>query len=319
MPPTGQRDRAMDLIETVGLTRRFGPLVAVDDVSLTVHAGEVFGLLGPNGAGKTTTLRMIAGLIGPTSGTVTVAGERVTDGPKQAQRARRLVGVLPEEVGLYADLPVGRTLELFARLYRVPPALAAERVESLLVRLGLWDRRDAAAATLSKGLKQRLGLARALVHEPPVVLLDEPTANLDPEAATLVRDVLGELRAEGRAVVLNTHRLEEAERVCDRVGVLRGHLVAVGAPDDLRHRAGSAQVRIEVEAWEPSFTGIVEAAGGAVARVERGTALVELSGGFAGTPAVVTALAQAGAAIRAVVPEVESLEEAYFGLMGGAA
>lgn len=309
----------MDLIETEGLTRRFGDLVAVDDVSLTVRAGEVFGLLGPNGAGKTTTLRMVAGLIGPTSGRVTVAGERVTDGPKVARRARRLVGVLPEEVGLYPDLSVARTLAFFARLYQVPPAAAAERIESLLVRLGLWDRRDAAAATLSKGLKQRLGLARALVHEPPVVLLDEPTANLDPEAATLVREVLAELRDCGRAVVLNTHRLEEAERVCDRVGVLRGRLVAVGAPDDLRHRAGSAHLRIEVEAWSPALTRAVEAAGGAVARVERTTAHVELAAGLAGAPAVVSALAAAGAAIRAVVPESESLEDAYFGLVGGAA
>ncbi|MCV2394935.1 ABC transporter ATP-binding protein [Actinotalea sp. M2MS4P-6] len=309
----------MDLIVTEGLTRTFGDLVAVDGLSLQVHSGEVFGLLGPNGAGKTTTLRMIAGLIGPTTGTVTVAGERVTDGPKQAQRARRLVGVLPEEVGLYPDLTVAKTLALFARLYHVPPAEAADRIDGLLVRFGLWDRRDAAAATLSKGLKQRLGLARALVHEPPVVLLDEPTANLDPEAATLVRGMLAELRADGRAVVVNTHRLDEAERVCDRVGVLRGRLVAVGTPDHLRDRSKVARLRVELEAWDPAYAEVVAAAGATLVRVDRATVTVDLAAGWAGTPAVVTGLAQAGAAIRAVIPQEESLEDAYLGLVGGAA
>ncbi len=306
-----------DLIETDHLTRRFGEVLAVDEVSLSVRAGEVFGLLGPNGAGKKTTLRMVAGLIGASSGRVLVAGEPVTDGAEPARRARAAIGVLPEEVGLYPDLPVARTLELFARLYRMPRDVATERIESLLTRLGLWDRRDAAAATLSKGLKQRLGLARALVHDPPVVLLDEPTANLDPEAATLVREVLGELRDAGHAVVVNTHRLEEAQRVCDRVGVLRTRLVAVGSPASLRRPEGRARVRIVLEAWQPSFTETVQAAGATVAHLEGAEALVELQDGAAGTPAVVTALAEAGAAIRAVVPEEESLERAYFDILGG--
>ncbi len=200
------------------LTRRFDEVVAVDALSLEIPSGEIFGLLGPNGAGKTTTLRMLAGLIGVSSGVAHIAGLDVT-APAQAREVRRLVGVLPEEAGLYGDLSAVRTLDFFGRLYRMSRSARTDRAELLLTRLGLWERRDDAASSLSKGLKQRLALARALVHDPQVILLDEPTANLDPEAAAVVRDVLLDLKGQGRTVVVNTHRLEEAERVCDRVGI----------------------------------------------------------------------------------------------------
>jgi ABC-2 type transport system ATP-binding protein len=304
----------VDVLVADRLTRRFGDVVAVDDVSLTVREGEVFGLLGPNGAGKTTTLRMIAGLIGATSGTVRVAGVDVHD-PASAKAARALVGVLPEEVGLYADLSVARTLDFFARLYRVPAEQRATRIEALLDRLGLWGRRDDAAATLSKGLKQRLALARALVHDPPVVLLDEPTANLDPEATTLVREVLVELKAAGRAVVVNTHRLEEAERVCDRVGVLAARLVAVGTPEELRTHGGATRLHVTLVTWEPAFERAVVEAGARLVRVEGSTAELVLDSGPAATPAVVDRLVRAGAAVLSVVPESETLEEAYLDLV----
>ena len=221
------------MILTEGLTRRFGPTLAVDQLNLEIADGEIFGLLGPNGAGKTTTVRMLAGLIGVSSGRAVVAGLDVTD-PSRAGEVRRLVGVLPEEAGLYGDLSATRTLDFFGRLYRMSKSARSERTEVLLTRLGLWERRDDPASSLSKGLKQRLALARALIHDPQVVLLDEPTANLDPEAAAVVRDVLLELKAQGRTVVVNTHRLEEAERVCDRVGILRTQLLRVGTPHQLR-------------------------------------------------------------------------------------
>src|SRR6478736_8503537 len=223
----------LGVILTDRLTRRFGPALAVDELSLEISGGEIFGLLGPNGAGKTTTVRMLAGLIGVSSGHARIAGLDVTE-VSQAREVRRLVGVLPEEAGLYGDLSAARTLDFFGRLYRMGRSARTDRAELLLTRLGLWERRDDPASSLSKGLKQRLALARALVHDPEVVLLDEPTANLDPEAAAVVRDVLLDLKAEGRTIVVNTHRLEEAERVCDRVGILRTRLLRVGTPHELR-------------------------------------------------------------------------------------
>jgi ABC-2 type transport system ATP-binding protein len=312
----------VDMVVTSGLTRYYGGVVAVEDVSLSVGEGEIFGLLGPNGAGKTTMVRMLAGLIGASAGVARVAGVEVTD-PTEARRARALVGILPEEVGLYGDLTVARTLEFFGRLYQVPDAVLAERIETWLTRFGLWERRDAAAATLSKGLKQRLALARALVHDPLVVLLDEPTANLDPEAAAQVRDVLAELAAAGRSVLVNTHRLDEAERTCDRIGVLRTRLLQVGTPDELRALAyGSevtAPVTVRLETWDPAFGGALTAIGAEWLRTSgspNGDATLELTARASAVPDLVAALVAAGARVRAVIPRAGSLEQAYLDLIG---
>ena len=155
------------MIETNELTRTFGSTTAVDRLTLTISEGEVFGLLGPNGAGKTTTVRMLSGLIGRTSGDATVAGFRLSD-LDSARKLRSAIGLLPEEPGLYPDLSAARTLDFYGRLYQVPAALRADRIEKLLTLLGLWDRRDAPARTFSKGMRQRLAIARALIHDPPV-------------------------------------------------------------------------------------------------------------------------------------------------------
>ncbi|HET8595821.1 MAG TPA: ABC transporter ATP-binding protein [Intrasporangium sp.] len=274
------------MISVEGLTRRFGDTLAVDDLTVDIHDGEVFGLLGPNGAGKTTTVRMLAGLIGVTSGRATVSGVDVTD-RSAGPRLRGLVGVLPEEVGLYGDLSAAQTLDFFGRLQHLPANVRAERVDDLLHRLDLWDRRDVPAASLSKGLKQRLALARALVHDPPVVLLDEPTANLDPEVARTVREFLVDLGRRGHTVIINTHRLEEAERICDRVGILRTRLLRVGSPTELRASMTGDRVTVELERVTDA---VLEAAravcGGAVdngrAAVGRATAGSAVAGSGAG-------------------------------------
>jgi ABC-2 type transport system ATP-binding protein len=221
------------VIETKSLTRKFGDVTAVDGLTFSIAEGEVFGLLGPNGAGKTTTIRMLAGLIGTTSGEARVAGCRVGD-PAAARKLRSLVGLMPEEAGLYPDLSAARTLDFFGRLYGVPAGKCAERTERLLTLLDLWDRRDDRVRTYSKGMKQRLTIARALINDPPVLFLDEPTANLDPAGAKTVRDFLLGLKQEKRTILLNTHQLAEAERVCDRVGIMQRRLITVGTPDELR-------------------------------------------------------------------------------------
>jgi ABC-2 type transport system ATP-binding protein len=217
------------MIHTENLTRRFGNVLAVDGLSLDVREGEVFGFLGPNGAGKTTTVRMLTALIAPSSGSAVVNGFRVG---RQDGDIRRSVGILTETPGLYDTLSAQRNLEIFARLYEVKDIWG--QVEKYLRLFGLWERREDPAATFSKGMKQKLALARALLHEPKVVFLDEPTAALDPEAAHLVRESIVQLRQEGRTVFLCTHNLDEADRLCDRVGVFKTRLLAVDTPAHLR-------------------------------------------------------------------------------------
>src|SRR5580693_3713922 len=229
----GGVSREVAMIEIEGLTRKFGEVTAVDGLTLTIGEGEVFGLIGPNGAGKTTTVRMLACLISRTAGEARIGGHSIGD-PAAARKIRSLIGLMPEEAGLYPDLSAARTLDFYGRLYQVPGTLRAERTERLLTLLRLWDRRDAPVKTFSKGMRQRLALARALIHDPPVLFLDEPTANLDPEGAKTVRDFLLQLREEKRTILLNTHQLAEAERVCDRVGIMHTKLIAVGTPDGLR-------------------------------------------------------------------------------------
>src|SRR6188508_892735 len=199
-----------------GLGRRFGDRWAVRDLSIEVRRGEVLGLLGPNGAGKTTTVRLLTALIEPTEGRAWVDGLDVTERPEEV-RAR--VGILTETPGLYEKLSATANLEFFGRLYGLDASTRAERIEHYLRLFSLWDRRDDVAGNFSKGMKQKLAIARALLHDPAVVFLDEPTAALDPEAAYVVREAIEDLRKAGRTIVLATHNLDEADRLCDRVAL----------------------------------------------------------------------------------------------------
>jgi ABC-2 type transport system ATP-binding protein len=226
-------------IDARGLTRRFGARVAVADVTLDVAAGEIVALLGPNGAGKTTTLRMLAGLLAPTSGSGTVAGVPLTATPDAALRAS--VGLLTETPGLWDRLTVWTNLLTYARLYGVsdPPA----RVRAVLDRLGLGDRAGDVTAVLSKGLRQRVAIARALLHAPPVLLLDEPTSGLDPAAARDVRRLVTDLARDGAAIVVCTHNLAEAEALAGRIGILKTRLLAFDTAHGLGVRPG--QISLE--------------------------------------------------------------------------
>lgn len=301
------------------LTRRFGAVLAVNQLSLEISDGEIFGLLGPNGAGKTTTVRMLAGLVGVSSGNAHIGELDVTDA-SQAREVRRLVGVLPEEAGLSGDLSAVRTLDFFGRLYRMSRSARTDRSEMLLTRLGLWERRDDAASSLSKGLKQRLALARALVHDPEVVLLDEPTANLDPQAASVVRDVLLDLKAQGRTVLINTHRLEEAERVCDRVGILRTRLLRVGTPHELRTAMPpSRRIVIELETVRDSDIALLRETGAEAVVVTGNRIELKLGAPHATSADFVTALVTAGARVDGVSAADESLEDAYLSILGNLA
>jgi ABC-2 type transport system ATP-binding protein len=307
------------VIETRNLIRKFGDVTAVDGLTLTIAEGEVFGLLGPNGAGKTTTIRMLAGLIGKTGGEAWVAGCRVGD-PAAARKLRSLVGLMPEEAGLYPDLSAARTLDFFGRLYQVPAGLRAERTERLLTMLDLWDRRDARVRTFSKGMKQRLTIARALINDPPVLFLDEPTANLDPEGAKTVRDFLLRLKRDKRTILLNTHQLAEAERVCDRVGIMHTRLVAVGTPDGLRGTVSSSTgsehaTAIQLTVVTDAVVAAARQAGRTDVKVSGNTVTVPVGKPERDNPGLVKAIVAAGGEIQFVSGIVPTLEEAYLKLL----
>ncbi len=299
----------MPAIETYQLTRRFDGLTAVDGLSIMVERGEVVGLLGPNGAGKTTTIRMLAALIPPTSGAARVAGHRLGE---DDDGVRRSVGILTETPGLYDRLSARRNLELHARLQGVDDVAAT--VDRYLELLGLADRADDAAGTFSKGMRQKLALARALLHEPEILLLDEPTAGLDPHVARVVRDSIASLREEGRTILLSTHNLEEAERLCDRVAMIQGGLVAFDRPAALRERLLSPRVHVRLATMDH---------GAAVARAlpfvravtENGDTLTVTLADPNDTPDLVRGLVEAGVRVHEVVAVRPTLEEVYLEIM----
>jgi len=300
------------MIHTEGLTRAFGSRTAVDELDLDVREGEVLGLLGPNGAGKTTTVRMLACLLSPTSGRAWVAGHEVgTNGPL----IRSSVGILTESPGFYKRLSVERNLRFFAELYGVSSPRTP--VQRYLERLGLWDRRGDAVATLSKGLRQRLALARALVHEPKVLFLDEPTAGLDPESARDVRRFIGELASDRRTVLLCTHNLPEAEELCGRIAVLHTRLIALDRPEALKQRMSGRRVAVELANPRPEFAadlGLPFVAGTTLAG---STLAVEVADPERDVPALVRRLVELGAEIRSVARDERTLEDVYLDLVGG--
>jgi ABC-2 type transport system ATP-binding protein len=293
------------------LTRRFDSRVAVEDVSLTLERGEIFALLGPNGAGKTTTLRMLAGLIAPSSGDIIIDDERLS--PTNAARLRGRIGLLTEAPGLWERLTVRQNLSVYAHLHGVHDP--ARRVDETLDAFGILDRAGDQAAQLSKGLKQRVALARTLLHEPSIVLLDEPTSGLDPESARDVRDMIVRQREEGRAVLLSTHNLAEVERVADRVAVLRTRLIAVDTPAALRARLFGSSLRIVIGQPAERFASAAGGAGVADVRASANTLSIAADDAKHRAPAIVRRLVAAGADIESVIIEEPSLEEVYLRLL----
>jgi ABC-2 type transport system ATP-binding protein len=305
------------LIETVGLGRKFESTVAVDDLSLQIKDGEAFAFLGPNGAGKTTTVRMLCCLISPTSGTAFLNKLDVRDAEEQL-KIRQSIGLLPENPGLYESLGAYRNLDFYARLYGVSAQDRQRRITELLKTLNLWDRREEAVGKFSKGMKQKVAIARALVHDPEYIFLDEPTAALDPEAAKTVREFLLELKKEGRTIFLNTHNLDEAQRVCDRIGVLRTRLVAVGTPDELASRYFGRTTMIQLREVRPEYLQALRSMPDVLdVRQESSSILVQAADPKRDNPAIVSKLVAMGAEVSYVEEVKRSLEDIYLKLVGG--
>lgn len=299
------------MIQTDGLTKLFQETLAVDALTLNVEAGEVFGFLGPNGAGKTTTLRMLSALISPTSGTASVAGYEIG---KDDDQIRGKVGILTEAPGLYNRLSAERNLAFFAELYEVEEV--ETQVERYLRMLGLWDRRQEDAGTFSKGMRQKLAIARALLHEPQVLFLDEPTSGLDPEAARLVRDFIVELKQEGRTIFLCTHNLDEADRLCDRIAVINTQLLAMDTPASLRHQLYDRAVVFHLRGFNPKYNERLKSME-FIQSVETmdNKLIVYLNDPERHNPEIIRALVEEGAQIQFVGELKRSLEDVYFKLV----
>jgi ABC-2 type transport system ATP-binding protein len=311
VPPSAGHDGAV--LSVHNLSKRFGNRIAFQDVSFEIGHGEVFGFLGPNGAGKTTTVRTLGTLIAPTSGSATIAG--IPLAPENGVQIRRRISVMPESPGLYQRLSVAENLECFAGLYEVPAA--RDRIGRVLRAVGLADRAGDPCGSLSKGLRQRVALARALLPDPQVLFLDEPTSGLDPVAAHDVHELIGELRRGGVTIFLTTHRLEEAERLCDRVAILNTTLRTVGRPDELRDRLFAKTLTVTTRAPLPEPGQVFVGLPGVDGWRQDGAAgyVLDVSDPAVAAPEATRALVAAGADVLSIGESRHTLEDVYLELI----
>ncbi len=310
------------MIRTKKLTRRFGEHTAVDQLDLEVKAGEIFGFLGPNGAGKTTTIRMLCALVDPTSGEAWVNGHPVGQA-KTNDLVRQSVGLLTEQPGLYEPLNSLDNMLFYAQLYGLSKPEATKRAEETLRWLDLWQWRNDPVGTFSKGMKQKLAIGRALLHRPKLLFLDEPTASLDAEASHSVREAILSLRDAGRTIFLSTHNMEEANRLCDRIGIFKQRLLQLDTPEKLRHNFGVEERRVIVRLRnQPDHltekVGELEFVHSSQWLPEPGQSggnlEVRLANPASHNPALVRYLVEIGAEILLLTDDTPSLEEVYLAI-----
>ena len=303
------------MIETENLTRKFGDLTAVDGVTFRVADGEIFGFLGPNGAGKTTTVRMLCCLISKTSGEARVEGYDVGSVP-DALKIRRLIGLVPDNVGLYESMSAYDNLDFYGKLYDCSETQRKDNIKRFLTMLGLWEKKDVVAGTFSKGMKQKLAIARSLIHDPQILFMDEPTASLDPESAKTVRDFILDLKKEKKTIFLNTHNLDEAQRICDRIAILNTRLMAMGTPSELERTVSGRKTVIQLQ--EPASAPVVEAVGklaiGGVA-VDGSKLTVDVKDPESENNSILEAILKAGGHVQSVAITGSSLEDVYLKLV----
>ncbi len=298
------------MITVENLTKKFGEVTAVENLTFKVEEGEVFGFLGPNGAGKTTTIRMLCCLISKTSGEARIGDYQIGKATDSLQ-IRRMIGLVPDNVGLYSDLSALENLDFYGKLYEYPEVPRRENIERFLKMLGLWDRKDARAGSFSKGMKQKLALARALVHEPKMLFMDEPTANLDPESAKTVRDFVLELKKQGRTIFLNTHNLDEAQRICDRIGILKTKLLAIGSPEQLRESLTRPKTEVRLAQVSEALVSALKRLIPNRIEVSDNKLLIDVTDPDKENPTIIAAITSSGGQVRAVNQLVPTLEDVY--------
>jgi ABC-2 type transport system ATP-binding protein len=298
------------MISVENLTKKFGQVTAVDGLTFQVKEGEVFGFLGPNGAGKTTTIRMLCCLISKTNGDAIIGDYHIGKADDSLQ-IRKMSGLVPDNVGLYDDLTAFENLDFYGKLYEIPEGRRQENIERFLKMLELWDRKDTRAGSFSKGMKQKLALARALVHEPKLLFMDEPTANLDPESAKTVRDFILEVKKQGRTIFLNTHNLDEAQRVCDRIGIIKTRLLTVGSPEQLRESLTKPKTEIRLAQVSEAMVNSLRKLIPNKIEVAGDKLIIEVNDPDKENPVIIAAITSNGGQIREVTQLVPSLEDVY--------
>lgn len=298
------------MIDAENLTRKFGTYTAVDNLSLHVDEGEVFGFLGPNGAGKTTTMRMLSCLISKTSGEASIAGYDISD-ERDALKIRKLIGLIPDNVGLYNELSAYDNLDFYGKLYECSENQRKENIEYFLRMLDIWDKRDKSAGNFSKGMKQKLAIARALIHEPEILFLDEPTANLDPESSKTIREFILDLKKENKTIFLNTHNLDEAQRICDKIGIFNSKLRAMGSPKELEESVWGKKTVIQLEDVNDKILDVLNNLIQTKIVVDNNKLIIDVMNPEKENPIIVDAIVGAGGQIQYVTRLSPTLEDAY--------
>jgi ABC-2 type transport system ATP-binding protein len=303
------------MITCTGLSKHFGSVKAIDNLTLEIPTGQIFGLLGPNGAGKTTTMRMLCCLIRPTSGTAHIDDLDVTN-PSDAHKIRSMIGFLPEVPGLYETLGAYQNLDYYAQFYNVPKTQREQSIKKSLEDLGLWDRRNDPVGGFSKGMKQKIAIARAFIHNPRYVFLDEPTASLDPQASKTVRDYILDLKAHGITVIINTHNLTEAERICDQVALIKNTLIRVGNPKTLERTIFARTINITLTTIPPDLEHtITRLPGVSLKKIEGNQLSLDVKDPTTDNPRIITWLIQQGLKVEYVTEEEHTLEDVYLKLL----
>jgi ABC-2 type transport system ATP-binding protein len=302
------------MIDTENLTRKFGNLTAVDNLTLHVNEGEVFGFLGPNGAGKTTTVRMLCCLISKTSGNARIGGYEI--GSKEdSLKIRKIIGLVPDNVGLSEHLSAYDNLDFFGKIYDCTAAQRKENIKRFLEMLGLWEKRNVLAGTFSKGMKQKLAIARALIHDPQILFLDEPTANLDPESAKTVREFILDLKKQKKTIFLNTHNLDEAQRICDKIGILNTTLRATGTPQELEQSVSGKKTVIELEQVNDAVLNALKKLSLKNLTTDGNNITFDVEDPDKENSPVVEAIVQAGGHVRTINVAGSTLEDTYLKLV----
>ncbi len=305
------------MIVCKGLTRTFGSITAINDLTVDIPDGCIFGLLGPNGSGKTTTMRMLSCLIRPTLGKAFIDNYEISK-KQDAQKIRSMIGLLPESPGLYETLGSYKNLDYYAQLFGIPKIQREESIKKTLKDLDLWDRRDDSVGGFSKGMKQKIAIARALVHNPKYIFLDEPTASLDPAASKIVREYILELKSRGNTILINTHNLVEAERICDTVALVKNRVIKIGNPKELARGLFSRTIRIRLEKIPStllmaisSFEFVLQA------QIKENQLILNVKNPLEDNPQILSWLIKQGLKVQFITEEEHSLEEVYLKLIDG--
>ena len=303
------------MIVCEGLTKKFGNITAIQDFTVEIPDGRIFGLLGPNGAGKTTTMRMLSCLIQPTTGQAWIDSLDIRN-KDDAQKIRGMIGLLPEVPGLYETLGAYKNLDYYGQFYGVPKQQREESIKKTLTNLGLWDRRKEPVGGFSKGMKQKIAIARALIHDPKYIFLDEPTASLDPAASKMVREFILELKSQGDTILINTHNLTEAERICDTVALVKNKVVKVGNPKELARGLFARTINITLQKIPSSLLkDITSLEYVSHVHINGNQLILNVRNPEEDNPRVISWLMQQGLQVQFVSEAEHSLEDVYLKLI----